>query len=47
MLATVTGGMGPCTGVLDFAAQTALGGVLRFVGLFYLRDFRGIVAKHA
>jgi len=45
MLNTVTGGMGRCDTVWDFACQIFLSSLLRFVGMFYLMDFRNIVKK--
>ncbi|GMH58902.1 hypothetical protein TrRE_jg4945 [Triparma retinervis] len=45
MLATVTGGMGPCDSTVDFLSQVLLASLLRFVGLFYLMDFRRIVKR--
>jgi 3-dehydrosphinganine reductase len=45
MLNSVTAGMGQVDNAFDFITQCVLGGLLRFVGLFYLWGFRGIVEK--
>ncbi|GMI21072.1 hypothetical protein TrCOL_g4508 [Triparma columacea] len=45
MLATVTGGMGPCDSTADFLSQVCLTSLLRFIGMFYLMDFRRIVKR--
>ena len=45
MLSTLTAGMGPPHGVLDVVCQIFLMGLLRFVSLFYLWDFRRIVKR--
>ena len=45
MLATLTCGMGPVTSIIDVFAQIFLLGLLRFVSLFYLWSFRGIISK--
>uniref|UniRef100_A0A7S2KIU3 3-dehydrosphinganine reductase n=1 Tax=Leptocylindrus danicus TaxID=163516 RepID=A0A7S2KIU3_9STRA len=45
MLATLTAGMGPVTNMVDALCQIFLMGLLRFISLFYLMSFRGIIAK--
>jgi len=45
MLSTLTAGMGPPHGTLDVICQVFLMGLLRFVSLFYLWDFRRIVER--
>ena len=45
MLATLTCGMGPVDNLWDLVAQILLMGLLRFISLFYLASFRGIVVK--
>lgn len=45
MLATLTAGMGPVTSMVDALCQIFLMGLLRFISLFYLMDFRRTIAK--
>ena len=45
MLNTVSCGMSPFDNLVDFLSQICLAGLLRFIGLFYLMDFRKIVSK--
>ena len=46
MLATLTAGMSPVTGVADAVCQVALMGLLRLVSLFYLLDFGRITQNY-
>ncbi len=50
MLTTLTSGMGPLpigTSTFDFVTQIWTMGLLRFVAMFYLKSFKGIVEKCA
>lgn len=45
MLVNLTGGMGPIHNIPDALGQIFLGGIFRFVSLFYLWDFANTVRK--
>ena len=45
MLSSLAAGMSPVHTMLDVLCQIFLNGIFRFVSLFYLMDFRRIVAK--
>mmetsp|Transcript_9346 Transcript_9346/g.13972 ORF Transcript_9346/g.13972 Transcript_9346/m.13972 type:complete len:439 (-) Transcript_9346:76-1392(-) len=45
MLSSLAAGMSPSPSIVDVLCQIFLSGILRFVSLFYLMDFRHIVAK--
>lgn len=45
MLANLTAGMSPVHSILDASVQIFFKGLLRFISLFYLFDFRNIVHK--
>ena len=45
MLATISSGMSPVHSILDALCQIFLMGLLRFISLFYLMDFRRIIYR--
>lgn len=45
MLASLTAGMSPAHTIMDTTCQIFLKGLLRFVSLFYLLDFRNTIHK--
>lgn len=45
MLASLSAGMSPVHSIIDALCQVFLMGLLRFIGLFYLMDFRRIIFK--
>jgi hypothetical protein len=45
MLSSLTAGMSPAHNLVDALCQIFLGGLFRFISLFYLLDFRNIVHR--
>ena len=45
MLSSLTAGMSPAQNIVDSLCQIFLKGLLRFVSLFYLMDFRNTLHK--
>jgi hypothetical protein len=46
MLSNLTAGMTPVSNLSDALTQVALGGLLRFISLFYLNDFWRIIRSY-
>lgn len=46
MLSNLTAGMSPVSSMVDALTQVSLGGILRFVSLFYLNDWWGIIREY-
>jgi hypothetical protein len=46
MLTNVSAGMSPVSSMVDAVSQVSLGGILRFVSLFYLNDWWSTIRNY-